>query len=744
MSTISAAMEREGFQALFFGNPDATFVFDTSGTFIHCNDQLIELSGYSRDELHNMTFDPLVHPDYLEETVRQFARCAMGENCRYLIRAVTKYGDPLDVDITNIPVRGTDGTVVAVIGIARDISAILAAEAARLRMKGELHSTLNQMAIGIGFVDRQWRFTFLNDMALRFLQSDLVTAIGASLLDLLPGVSETDFGAACRQAMHESRIATARAFSEDLQKWVELTAFPTAEGIVLHVTDVSEDQRTKLKLEQNAERIRSQAALLDASQEAIYLRDLDGRITYWNKGAAQLFGWNDDEAVGEHARELLPVNPEAFRTATEHVLRVGDWDGEVEMYTRDGRIVIVGCRWQLVRDDDGKATAIFAVDSDITEWKRGEDKRNRAQRLESLGTLAGGIAHDLNNVLTPILMSAQLLATSETNDSRLALLGSIESGVTRGADMVQQVLSFARGEEGVVSVLDIAALLAQVQEFSRDSLPKAIRFDLTVQTGLWPVRGDSTQLFQVLMNLITNAGDAMPGGGQLTIRAMNGADKASNRVILEVEDSGYGMDAETASKVFDPFFTTKGLGGTGLGLATSSTIIRGHGGDLDVYTVPGLGSRFRISLPAAEEGAGAEPAEPPVQDALPPGKGERILVVDDEATIREIACQTLEANGYQTLAAEHGREAIEIADRGTKIDLVFTDMMMPEMDGAETAAYFMAKHPNIAVMAASGLNANGGVARAAHSGVTSFLSKPYTTSELLVSVRETLDTWGKA
>ena len=742
MTFLLEALHRESFDALFLGHPDATYAFDAEGNFIRGNDQLVELTGYSHDELGTMTFDDVVHPDERHVVVTEFVAAVSGETRRYQSRGVKKSGEQFVMDVTNIPVRDKSGAVVAVIGIARDLSDIEKVEQARLRMEGQLKSTLNQMAIGIGFIDRQWRFTFVNAKARKYLRKHQGT-FDATLWEIYPGIEKTEFGSVYRRAMDQGEVATTRAFSDVFKRWFEVTAFPTAEGIAIHIADVTEDQQTKLQLEENAKRLSAQAALLDAARDAIHLRELDGRITYWNKGAEQLFGWTRDETIGVQGHELLPVKPEEFDRATGQVMRAGHWAGELEKYTRDGRVITVECRWQLIRDDDGRPTSIFAVDSDITEWKRGEEKRNRAQRLESLGTLAGGIAHDLNNVLTPILMSAQLLSANETDADRLALFGSIESGVKRGADMVRQVLSFARGEEGQRSTVDVAALFAQVRDFCKDTLPKSVQFQIDVAEQLWPITADHTQLFQVLVNLVTNARDSMPEGGNITIRARN-LDGDTPSIIMEIEDSGSGMDSETIARAFEPFFTTKETGsGTGLGLSTSMTIIRSHDGELDVYSEPGQGTRFRIRLPATVDDTVQMSEQPVLTNTLPRGNNEVILVVDDEATIREIACQTLEANGYRTLAAANGLEAVEIMERGeVTVDLVLTDMMMPEMDGAATAAYFLANHPHVAVIAASGLNANGGVARAAHSGVTRFLSKPFTTTELLTSVRDTLDTWG--
>lgn len=742
MTILPDVLHSDGFGALFLGHPDATYAFDTEGNFIRGNDRLVELMGYSHAELATMGFDDVVHPDEREIVVTEFVAAVSGQTRRYQTRGIRKSGENFVMDVTNIPVRDTAGAVAAVVGIARDISDIRNAEQARLRMEGQLKSTLDQMAIGIGFIDRDWRFTFVNAKARTYLRHHQ-NSFDSTLWEIFPDLQNTEFAEVYRRAMDQGEVATTRAFSELFNRWLEVTAYPTADGIAIHIADVTGDQQTKLQLEQNAARLKDQAGLLDAARDAIHLRELDGRVTYWNKSAEKLFGWSRDEGAEAQDYHLLPVYPELFDQAIGQLMRAGHWAGELDNFTRDGRVITVDCRWQLIRDEAGRPTSIFAVGSDITEWKRGEEKRNRAQRLESLGTLAGGIAHDLNNVLTPILMSAQLLSADETDRDRLALFGSIEAGVKRGADMVRQVLSFARGEEGQRSTLDVAVLFTQVREFCRDTLPKSIQFQLDVPADVWPITADYTQLFQVLVNLVTNARDAMPHGGDLVIRAHN-LDGDTPSIIMEVEDSGSGMDSETIDRAFEPFYTTKETGsGTGLGLPTSMTIIRSHSGDLDVYSELGVGTRFRIRLPAAGDGA-VTTIEPPVATrSLPRGNNELILVIDDEATIREIACRALEANGYRTLAAANGLEAVEVVRRGeVTVDLVFTDMMMPQMDGAATAAYFLANHPQVAVIAASGLNANGEVARAAHSGVTRFLSKPFTTTELLTSVRETLDTWG--
>jgi CheY-like chemotaxis protein len=256
---------------------------------------------------------------------------------------------------------------------------------------------------------------------------------------------------------------------------------------------------------------------------------------------------------------------------------------------------------------------------------------------------------------------------------------------------------------------------------------------------------------QVLINFVTNARDAMPDGGTLSIKARNillteeyhsmtSLAPPGRYVAIDVEDDGEGMSTETQSKIFEPFFTTKPHGeGTGLGLPTSMAIVRSHGGSIQVYSEPGNGTRFQLHVPAADEGAALE-ASPPSTVEIPHGSGERILIVDDEVAIRQIVQQTLAAHGYETLEASNGREAMDLIETGgARVDLVLTDMMMPVMDGAATARYLLEKHPDIAVVAASGLNANGGVQRVRELGVSHFIAKPFTTDALLRTLREALD-----
>jgi PAS domain S-box-containing protein len=373
--------------------------------------------------------------------------------------------------------------------------------------------------------------------------------------------------------------------------------------LIAQVTDITERKQAE-------EKLREQATLLDKAQDAIIVRGLDHRILYWNKSAERLYGWTAAEAVGCSIQELLYREPTFFDQATETVLAKGEWVGELTQFTKAGQELIVQGRWTLVRDDRSRPKSILAINTDLTEKKKFEAQLLRTQRMESIGTLAGGIAHDLNNVLAPILMSIGMLKLNEADEERLKLLASIEASAKRGADMVRQVLSFARGMEGERLTVDLRHVGREITKIIRDTFPKNVELQYQAAKDLWMVEADPTQLHQVLMNLCVNARDAMPLGGRLTLSlkntvvdevyaGMNPQSKPGNHVVITVQDTGMGIPKEVQDRMFEPFYTTKEIGkGTGLGLATVLTIVKGHGGFINVYSEPGQGATFKVYLPA--------------------------------------------------------------------------------------------------------------------------------------------------
>ncbi len=373
---------------------------------------------------------------------------------------------------------------------------------------------------------------------------------------------------------------------------------------------VAESHVTELRQEAEA-KIREQAALLDKAQDAIMVRDMDDRILYWNRSAERLYGWSAAEVMGKKANEVFwaadsPQHDEARR----RVVRQGEWMGEMRQLTREGKTVIVESRWTLVRDQHGAPKAKLIINTDMTERKKLEAQLLRSQRMETIGALSGGIAHDLNNVLAPILVGIQLLGQRLSTRKRRKVLETMQARATRGMEMVRQILEFARGVGGEPAVLEPLGFLEEAERLIRQTFPKTIQIEVKAAPQLHAVMGNATQLHQVLLNLCVNARDAMPNGGSLRLEADNVLlDKATTRwhaepasgpyVMLSVSDTGHGIPRELLDQIFEPFFTTKEVGkGTGLGLSTVLGIVKSHAGFLDVESEVGRGTTFKVFLPA--------------------------------------------------------------------------------------------------------------------------------------------------
>jgi PAS domain S-box-containing protein len=373
---------------------------------------------------------------------------------------------------------------------------------------------------------------------------------------------------------------------------------------------MTEAEESSLR-KQAEEKIREQAALLDLAQDAILVRDLNDRILYWNKSAERLYGWTAAEALGRNVADLFYEGESlALKRAREQVLERGLWIGELEQVTRDGRPITVQSRWTLVRDHSGKPKSKLILNTDVTELKKLEAQFLRAQRFETIGALAGGIAHDLGNMLTPILIGTDALVRDVSAPTHRKMLQTMHSSAKHGLDMIKQILAFARGLGGEPTVLDVRPLLNEMQELARETFPRSITSQARSDAELLPVLGNPTQLRQVLLNLCVNARDAMPAGGVLTLAAENVALEnkvtplqvepvSGQHVVISVSDTGHGIEPHVLQKIFEPFFTTKEPGkGTGLGLSTVQGIVKSHGGFLDVASQVGKGTTFSIFLPA--------------------------------------------------------------------------------------------------------------------------------------------------
>jgi PAS domain S-box-containing protein len=499
--------------------------------------------------------------------------------------------------------------------------------------------------------------------------------------------------------------------------------------------------------------IRRQAALLDEAQDAICTYDLDGNVTYWNKGARRMTGYAEEEVgnVCEGGR-LYETDRETVERAWQTVLEEGEWTGEIEQTTKNDDVLIVKSRWTRVEDADDAPAGVLVLNTDITEKKRLEQQALRSQRMESIGRLVGGIAHDLGNLLVPIQLGVSVLRERYPEDEGAERsLRMIEKSAERGSDMVERVLSFAQGTGGERRPLDLGDLVEEVENLVEESFPESIAFESVLHENLPPVRGDATQLQQVLVNLSVNARDAMPEGGHLLLEAwpveveeddarLQPTEAEPGRYVhVCVEDTGAGIPPEEVDKIFEPFFSTKSSDdGTGLGLSTVYSIVTSHGGLVDVESTEGEGTRFNVFLPAAapeapegEASEGQALSEVPDQDDMAlrsdgnaPERPERVLVVDDEAFIRESAEAALESCGYHPLTAAQLSEAHQLLDEHA-IDAILTDgALKDDADGLEAVRALKSRCPEVPVVACSE-RADGHAQAAREAGAEQFLPKPF-------------------
>jgi len=471
----------------------------------------------------------------------------------------------------------------------------------------------------------------------------------------------------------------------------------------------------------------------------------------WAAELEALYGLEPGSFGSHYDRWLQTIHPDDRPKVEQELwqaiqLKQG-LETEFRMITPDQETHWIGVKSSLFNDANHRPQRMIGIHIDITEKKQFETQFLRAQRLESLGTLASGIAHDLNNVLTPILAVVQLLPLRfpDLNDSTRQMLKSLESSALRGAELVKQILSFARGVEGKRIHVQLHHLLLESQAMIEQTFPKSIVIQANIPANLWMIAADVTQLHQVFMNLFVNARDAMPQGGVLKVIAENQhldphqirihpEANSADYVVVSVADTGVGIPPEHLNRIFDPFFTTKEIGkGTGLGLSAVLGIVKSHGGFVDVQSEVGKGSTFKVYLPASQSNHSNEPDE--LEVLL--GNQELILVIDDEVAICEIIKTTLENYNYQVLTASQGNEAIALFhEHQNNIQVVLMDVMMPGMDGLTLLPILQQLKPHIHAIAMSGVHSTEAVSQTEQHGFQSFLPKPFTTKDLLAAIAE--------
>lgn len=617
----------------------------------------------------------------------------------------------------------------------------------------ELAQFLNQAREAIIVSDLNGRITFWNNGAERLSGWSARDALERSHADLFGPAIAAQIAHGCRAALaHGEWNGELEILNREQQhRLVDLR--------ISLIRDDTGQPRARLALgtditerRQAERRIREQAELLNQAGEAIFISDLEHRIIYWNAGAERLYGWKAEEAMGRKSEEIVDLSMSPLvRQSREETFANGHWRGELQMQNRQGEPIFVESRQTLIRDEAGRPKARLCINSDITDRKRLEERFLRAQRMENIGLLAAGIAHDLNNMLAPILLAAPMLREHVAAPAALALLSTLERSAERGANLVRQILSFAHGDPGEHRLIQVKHLLRELSGVISGTFPKSIKLAEAIPGDLWAIRANPTQIHQVVLNLCVNARDAMPNGGTLELRAENRIVDAESAaripgartgafLVLHVRDTGTGIPAEVLRQMWEPFFTTKEAGrGTGLGLSTARGIVENHEGFIEVNSEPGQGSCFRVYLPA-EDGPAADGNQAPPRPSQP-GKGELILVVDDESHIREMTLAILTRNGYRVLLAADGAEAaVVFAQRAAEIRLVITDLHMPNLDGAMLGRALRRINPATKLVVMSGLTSSLGDRPdyGPDEFANGFLQKPFKPSTLLSMVQEML------
>jgi PAS domain S-box-containing protein len=518
-----------------------------------------------------------------------------------------------------------------------------------------------------------------------------------------------------------------------------------ASGALLMAADV-----TARRLDE--ETIAEQTRLLDFAQDSIIVRGTDERVLYCNQATLKLYGYTRDELRTLDIKELIAEEDIArFEEARKTLALSGEWEGELRQRTKDGRIVTVHSRWSLVRNAAGFPRARLIINTDISRQKELEAHLRRTQRMESLGTLASGIAHDLNNILSPILMAVEMLRMHAAEAKDRQMLGVLEASVHRGSDIVHQMLAFARGSEGQLVPLHLRHVIREIETILRETFPKNIAITTDVPRDLPLIRGDATRIHQVLINLCVNSRDALPDGGNITVKArVRTVDEAERKsypgvqagdyVMLSVIDDGSGIPEAVRKRMFEPFFTTKVQGkGTGLGLSTVQSVAQSHGGFVTCVSDPGQGTRFDVHFPALTPAFASRPEE--AASAIPLGSGETILVVDDDQSILLITRQILESYDYRVLSANGGAAAVEVmrTQQRSSIHLALNDMAMLGMDGAASIQALRRIDADIPIILMSGLPPSMDAPEVAGLGIQGIIGKPFKSEELLLLIREIID-----
>jgi len=754
---------------------DAVFISDAAGRFVNFNEAFATFCRFANKAESLRTFDE--YPGIIEMfmpdgqsaplnmwPVQRALRGETGRDLEYRLRRKDT-GETWIGSHSIAPIRDKEGVITGSVVVARDITERKLEEEKIVRLNTELkvanlalkeseelfHTYVEQAADPIVLHDFTGRILEVNRQACLTLGYTREELLSLRVFDI-----ETDYDLTKAQAVWSKMEpgSTYTGQSHNRRKDGSLIPVEVRLGCIerngirlflVLIRDISERKQQEASYERLAKAVEHAA-------ETIMITDPQGVILYVNPAFEKITGYTSKEAIGQNPRVLKSGKHDDgfYRKMWETLKRGETWSGHLVNRHKDGSFYDEEASISPVRDGNGTVVNYVAVKRDVTQELKAEAQVRQMQRTESIGTLASGIAHDLNNALAPILLALEILADRATDNTDRELLETMRQSAQHGADLVKQVLSYSRGVKGERVALSLITLWKAMGNIIRDTFPKNIILNMVSAPDLWKVDGDATQLNQVFTNLCVNARDAMPEGGMMEISmqnivlddvyaGMNPASKEGAYVIVQVKDTGVGIPKEIQERIFDPFFTTKEAGkGTGMGLATVMSIVKSHGGFVTHSSEEGKGSTFKVYLPASTSRQKSQ--ETAVgQTELPRAHGETILLVDDEERVREVAKMVLARAGYRVMTAANGAEALALyAQHREKIALVLTDMAMPVMDGNATISALRAMNPGVKIIASSGLIDDHSMTSAGKPGAVHFIPKPYTAETMLKVLAEAL------
>ncbi len=743
------------YRRLFESAKDGILILDAdTGMVVDVNPYLVELLGFSREAFLEKKIWELGFFKDIVANQDNFAELRQQEYIRYEDKPLeTANGSRIDVEfVSNVYL--VNGREVVQCNIRNIMERKAAAEASR-RQERQYQLLFNSHPSPAWVYEPETlAFLAVNDAAVAHYGYTREEFLAMTLCDIRP---KEDIPALLEADKTRADVAQGRGIWRHCKKngetilaevFTASTQFEDRVARLAFCIDVTERKRAE-------EELREQADIINRAHDAIIVRDFTtSRIVFWNAGAERAYGWSAQESIGRLSDEFLFADPKEWEEHLKALVSTGEFRGELKLVRKNGKKVTVDARVTIMRNPDKTPRSVLIISTDITEQKRLQMQLLRAQRLESIGTLASGVAHDLNNILTPILICAQTLRNGLDGEDRESALSLIEESAQRGASVVKQVLTFARGVEGERVSIKPSHLIHEMVDIARKTFPKSIEITSRYPEDLWSIKGDPTQLHQVMLNISVNARDAMPAGGKIAFASdnfdvdehyatMSAGATPGPHVMLRITDTGSGMPRETIDKIFDPFFTTKEPGkGTGLGLSTALGIVKSHGGFVSVYSEVGEGTTFKIFLPAEVSDASLVSSKTGVAPAE--GNGELVLVVDDEENILRATKTALERHHYRVIAANDGVEALALfAQQMQAIRVVLTDIAMPYMDGVASIRALRKMRSDVPIIAFTGDAGQARLNELQAMNVNSFLTKPFNTENLLAAVHTAIGTTNK-